>query len=1119
MLIVASPARRPALAAGPVPIRKSDSLPDYPGKVIIPVKTMDELSADTVGRSSEATDTLRAATDSLSRREHPVSQAPSGGASAGTAAAADSTLGVSGPGEEKGLVLSAENGKPLTQALVLLISSDLRVTCQTDKDGLYSLTGVKPGTYRIKVGKRGFSVYEREGLVFRSGRLPFREIRLERSVLKGQLIEAKGERNAGSAASMQTARRSSAGVMEGVGAEQISKSTDADAGAVAKRITGTSLVGGKYVYVRGLGERYTNMTLNGLPVPSPEKDKRVVPQDLFPAAILESFSIHKTFTPDLYSDFAGGSVDLVTRGIPEKRFLKVSAGTGGTDFSGDGKFLNWGDNRLTYDGGNTYFGFDDGTRSLPKGFPTSIPGISDKDVPEYHAKGLAGYTTAERLQFALQLRNIYSVDTARIVPYQNFSLTLGDVRARGDDTRYGFLASVGFKNRYIQKDIRKISLITVPTGYDSTYIHPIIGKVTFHVVPTDTMPGFTGDSLDGKPVPNMRQLQKLDTGVSSRIATGTYEAVLSGIADFGYENPDHKFFWKNFFVNVGTDETSRNHSKAFPGGRQDNPVEEGYLLNFNQRSLLSSQIGGGHYLGWGPLDSTAWAAGYSRSQGSTPDSRRYKYSGETDTTVDSYANNDIWGTRIFETLHEDNLSARGDALLVMPPEIFRNDTVLTGGGFFSHLVLPTGQAGLFATTRKRDFSASRFQYGAVQQIQKNQTLEQIRDPKRLTLDILDPTHPQDFYTAPKSYDEYSATERVAGGYAEGAFGFSLWRLPVTLDLGGRFENYRLHLSAPYTGQNFGTDLDKIAAAAKVVDHDENNFFPSLSLNVEPTRNSKLRIIGATTAIHPEFREIAPYGYNDYIKDRTVTGNTELRETRVRHLDLRYDWYLPNRQLLSFSLFRKDFRDPVEPVADNNHSESFQNAVSAYVRGAEVEALLDLESLGQSVGLGGSLKGWTLGGNLAIMHSRVDLDSAQSKENTSLQRPMVGQSPYLINATLGEEGEWRKLGWTQSLAFNVAGERIRNVGIELVPDEYEQPFASLDYLGRMTFWKHHQVTIKVKNLLASKKRITAREYNDQLHYYTVPQALVDRVYAVVKREYTLEESQEGTAYEISYSLEF
>jgi hypothetical protein len=1120
------------IGANPAPA----PIPDFPAPEKIPVKDLDALSdtaSDTAAArpSGGAASPIGALPPSAAHGPDSPAQAGAGPAqvtpmisTSGSAGPAPAAAGVADgaasipAASEKGIVLSAEDGKPVPQALVVLIGGRERFSCQSDKDGLYQLRGVPPGAYKLKVGKKGFALFERDSVAYVAGENPVREIRLERSVIKGQLIEAKGGSNAASAASMLAARRASSGVMEGVSAEQISKSTDADAGAVAKRVTGTSLVGGRYVYVRGLGERYTNMTLNGLPVPSPEKDKRVVPQDLFPAAALERFAIQKTFSPDLYSDFAGGSVALETRGIPEKPFFKISLGTGGTDFAGDPKFLNWGDPRLTYDGGNTYWGFDDGTRNLPKGFPTSIPGISDKDVPAYHAAGLHGYTTQERLQFALKLENVYALDTARILPYQNFSASFGDVKTAGEK-RYGYLATAGFKNKYIQRDILKTTLITKPTGYDSTYHHPIIGDVTYHVVPTDTMPGFTGDTLDGRPVPNMRRLQILDTGTSALISSGDYEAVLSGMADFGFEDRDNKLFWKNFFVNIGTDEADRTRSKLFPGGRQDKQVEERYLLDFNQRSLFSTQVGGGHYIGTGPLDSVSWAAGYSRTQGNTPDSRRYKYSGETDSTVNEYENNDIWGTRIFEKLSENGLSARGDFHLVTPPERFPSDTLFTQGKGFSHLRLPEARAGLFATVRNRDFAAARFQYGANQQIQKNQTLEEIRDPVRLARDMLDPTHAQDFYSAPKRYDEYNADERISGGYLSVSFGWSFFHLPIGLDLGGRLENYRLHLRAPFTGQDFGTDLKKIADSAKVVDIDGNAFFPMAGLSIEPMGNARIRFIYGSTAIHPEFREIAPYGYNDYIKDRTVSGNTALKETRVRHLDARFDWFLPDKQLLSFSLFRKDFADPVEPVADNNHTETFQNAVSAYVRGAEMEILMDLESIGRAVGAGGFLKGWTLGGNAAVMHSRVELDSAQAKENTSLRRPMVGQSPYLINAALAQEGGSGDWAWTNSLAFNVAGERIRNVGITLVPDEYEQPFPSLDYLGRITVKKRDQFTFKIKNLLGSRKRVVAREYNDKLRYHTVPAGTIARVYKDVVREYTLEEYQEGASYEIGYALDF
>jgi hypothetical protein len=93
-----------------------------------------------------------------------------------------------GSGSEKGLVLSAETGKPVPQAMLLLTGEKDRYSCQSDKDGIYYLSGIKPGKYRIKAGKKGFAFYEREGVVLIAGENPFREIRLDRSILKGQII-------------------------------------------------------------------------------------------------------------------------------------------------------------------------------------------------------------------------------------------------------------------------------------------------------------------------------------------------------------------------------------------------------------------------------------------------------------------------------------------------------------------------------------------------------------------------------------------------------------------------------------------------------------------------------------------------------------------------------------------------------------------------------------------------------------------------------------------------------------------------------------------------------------------------------------------------------------------
>ena len=104
-------------------------------------------------------------------------------------------------------------------------------------------------------------------------------------------------------------------------AEQISKSPDSDAAQAVQRVSGVTVQDGRYVFVRGLGERYTVTQLNGARMPSPEPERRVVPLDLFPAGMLQSITTSKTFTPDQQGDFSGAQVDIKTREFPARRAM------------------------------------------------------------------------------------------------------------------------------------------------------------------------------------------------------------------------------------------------------------------------------------------------------------------------------------------------------------------------------------------------------------------------------------------------------------------------------------------------------------------------------------------------------------------------------------------------------------------------------------------------------------------------------------------------------------------------------------------------------------------------------------------------------------------------------
>ena len=144
--------------------------------------------------------------------------------------------------------------------------------------------------------------------------------------LSAVTVSAAAER--GSVSEALDQQRISVGVVSSVTAEQIQKSPDGNAAQTVQRISGVSVQDGKYVFVRGLGERYTTSSLNGARVPSPEPEKRVVPLDLFPSGLLQTITTTKTFTPDQPGDFSGASVDIKTREFPAERTYSVSLGTG-----------------------------------------------------------------------------------------------------------------------------------------------------------------------------------------------------------------------------------------------------------------------------------------------------------------------------------------------------------------------------------------------------------------------------------------------------------------------------------------------------------------------------------------------------------------------------------------------------------------------------------------------------------------------------------------------------------------------------------------------------------------------------------------------------------------------
>ena len=237
-------------------------------------------------------------------------------------------LSAQSPGRITGRVIDAGQGTPVAGAVVELVGATPAKTATSGIDGRYNLLGVPAGTVSIRVRLIGYTAKTVTGIGLAAGAIVTQDISLDAVSVQLQELSVTAAAEKGSVANALSEQRQAVGVVNAVTAEEIRRSPDADAAQAVQRVSGVTVQDGKFVFVRGLGERYTTTSLNGARIPSTEPERKVVPLDLFPAGLLEGISTSKTFTPDLSGDFSGGEVNIKTREFPAERQITLSLSTG-----------------------------------------------------------------------------------------------------------------------------------------------------------------------------------------------------------------------------------------------------------------------------------------------------------------------------------------------------------------------------------------------------------------------------------------------------------------------------------------------------------------------------------------------------------------------------------------------------------------------------------------------------------------------------------------------------------------------------------------------------------------------------------------------------------------------
>ena len=234
-------------------------------------------------------------------------------------------------------------------------------------------------------------------------------------------------------------KRATAAIANVLDAEAFSRAGDSNVAEGLKRVSGLNLAGGKFVYIRGLGERYSSTILNGSSLPSPEPIRRVVPLDLFPASIIDSVLVQKTFSAQYPAEFAGGAIQMRTKTVPDEAFFEISSSTG---YSGNTTFKNG----YTYPGsGSDWKGVDDGTRDIPGPLKDAIAG--NRELRRNNIFYKNGFEPEELEAIGESLDSNYTAQSAKIKPDVSASTSFGNAWY-GDNYRIGGLANLSYNNSW-----------------------------------------------------------------------------------------------------------------------------------------------------------------------------------------------------------------------------------------------------------------------------------------------------------------------------------------------------------------------------------------------------------------------------------------------------------------------------------------------------------------------------------------------------------------------------------------------------------------------------------------------------------------------------------------------
>lgn len=515
----------------------------------------------------------------------------------------------------------------------------------------------------------------------------------------------------------------------------------------------------------------------------------------------------------------------------------------------------------------------------------------------------------------------------------------------------------------------------------------------------------------------------LRTTDSLTYSSGEAEATVGTLANVGLTlAPGHDLNLFGLYTHVGSDQSSTGAGFS----ESDASDIDMARLSFVERSLGLVQLTGQHAFPAAGKLSVKWQMNAANASRDELDSRDMVYLTDAASGMRTYKDQPGSGQRYWSFLTDKAL----------------------GGGLDAEL--PAGRVRLRAggaiQANDRAFRGRRFRYRWIgdDASVRNLPAEEMLDANRLG---------QDFALEEGTLheDSYVAGLQVVAGYGSAEVAVAP---KLKLIAGARVEAANQHLQ---NGSRFA-----IAGVQANVNRNDLDTLPAANAVYALTSNTNLRAAYSYTLTRPRFRELAPFLYFDYVRRRSISGNPNLANTRIHNADLRWEYFPSEGEVVAASTYAKVFENPIEQVlADSESNATFRNAQGGTVVGGELEAKISGSRAHAA------LRHFRLGTNLALMRSRVQLP-AEMAILTSRNRPLFGQSPYVVNLAL-DYANPKIVDF--AVLYNVTGRRISDVGVEGLPDTYEEPMHRLDITAARGFGHGLRARIAATNLLQQRVRYT------------------------------------------------